>query len=156
MPGNIVTKSPMFITMERSRKVVLPVNSAQPARTTASATFSCERLRMPLSTPVVAEMVARTTARTTRAVWAPRPWGIPKRMFNPTLSITTPIPSDVATPKIVPITVAMSTECPMSPRTRLPKRGASTERTASGAFLRWAKYPRASPMRAYIPQPVIP
>ncbi len=46
------------------------------------------------------------------------------------------MPSEVATPKMVPITAAVSTACPTGPSTRLPIRGKSAERTASGRFIR--------------------
>ena len=78
---------------------------------------------MPLSTPVVAEIAAITTASTIRAICAPRPTGTPNRMFSPWLRNTTPMPRLVATPKIVPSTAAVSTVCPSAPSMRRPKIG---------------------------------
>ena len=78
---------------------------------------------MPLSTPEVADAVAITTARTIRPIWAALPCSIPKISFSPKLSWTTPIPSEVAMPKMVPRTAATSIASPQRPSTRLPKIG---------------------------------
>lgn len=94
---------------------------------------------MPLSTPVSAEIVATPTASTTRRAWAVSPWSTPSMMSRPTLSMTTPMPRLVATPKMVPTTVATSTASPAAPLMRLPSSGCRAERTASGRPLRWAK-----------------
>ena len=91
---------------------------------------------MPLSTPVVAETAAIATASTTRAICAPRPTGTPKSRFRPWLRKTTPMPRDVATPKMVPSTAAVSTVWPSAPSIRRPKIGYRAERTASGRFRR--------------------
>ena len=78
---------------------------------------------MPLSMPETAETVATATASVSSPNWAASPWGMPKSLFSPTLRPTTPMPSEVATPKIVPSTAAMSTPCPMGPLIRLPNKG---------------------------------
>ena len=156
LAGKLVAKSPTLATMALRIKLVLPVTRIQPARPRANRTLSWDRNRMPLSTPVVAETAAMTTARMASAICAPVPTDTPKSRLRPTLRNTTPMPSEVATPKIVPRTAAVSTACPTGPSIRRPRMGCSAERTASGSPIRWQKYPRAIPMSAYIPQPVIP
>ena len=113
----------MFITIARRRNAVSPVTSTHTARKTASSTLSWDRTRMPRSMPVTAETVAAKTASRMSRVWAVRPCGMPNRMSRPTLSMTTPMPRVVATPKMVPSTVAMSTASPIGPLMRRPMRG---------------------------------
>ena len=91
---------------------------------------------MPFSTPLTAEAVAITTARMISALCTASPCGRSKTTFNPTLRLTTPMPSDVATPKIVPSTAAVSVAWPMGPSTRFPISGYNADRTASGRFIR--------------------
>ena len=122
-PGNEATKSPTFITTPSSSSWVLPVTSTHAARVSARMTLSCERNRMPLSTPVVAEMAAIVIASTASPIWAPIPTGTPKSSLRPMLRKTTPMPRLVATPKMVPRTAAVSTAWPSAPSIRLPKIG---------------------------------
>ncbi len=122
-PGNEATKSPTFITTPSTSISVRPVTSTQPASDRASSTLSWDRNRMPLSTPVVAEMAAMTTAIVARAICAPRPTGTPKSSLSPMLRKTTPIPRLVATPNTVPRTAAVSTAWPRTPSIRRPKMG---------------------------------
>ncbi len=113
-----------------------PVTSTKTASRMASSTLSWEIRLMPLSTPLTAEIVAMTTAITINEIWTARPCGRPNTMSRPTFRLTTPMPRDVATPKIVPSTAAVSAACPIGPSTRLPMSGYSAERTASGRFIR--------------------
>ena len=78
---------------------------------------------MPFSTPVTAESVAMPIASTTRAIWTGSPTERPKTTSRPTLRLTTPMPSEVATPKIVPRMAAVSAAVPMGPLIRLPMIG---------------------------------
>ena len=78
---------------------------------------------MPFSTPVTAESVAMPMASTTRPIWTGRPTESPKTTSSPTLRLTTPMPSEVATPKMVPRIAAVSAAVPMGPLMRLPKIG---------------------------------
>ena len=66
MPGNMLMKSPTFMVAARSRNAVSPNTRTQPASTSASTTLSWLRMRMPLSTPDVADTIATRTATTTR------------------------------------------------------------------------------------------
>ncbi len=134
--GKLVTKSPTFITMASSRKAVLPSTKTQAARPMAIRTLICESRRMPLSTPVVAEMVAMITAKAMSPICAALPSGMPNSRFRPKLSWTTPMPRLVATPKMVPSTAAVSTVWPKAPSMRLPKIGYNAERTARGRLRR--------------------
>ncbi len=122
-PGNEATKSPTFITTPSSSSWVLPVTSTHPASDRASTTLSWDRKRMPLSTPVVAEIAAMVMASTARPICAASPTGTPKSSLRPMLRKTTPMPRLVATPKMVPSTAAVSTACPRTPSMRLPKIG---------------------------------
>ncbi|CFP68309.1 Uncharacterised protein [Bordetella pertussis] len=78
---------------------------------------------MPRSTPDVVAPMVRITAPTTRAICSDRPCSSPKISEKPTLSSTTPMPIEVATPNTVPTSAMMLMPSPRGPRTRLPNSG---------------------------------
>ena len=89
---------------------------------------------MPLSTPVTVEAMVTATATAMSATCTAVPVGTSKSAWSPKLMNTTPMPSEVAMPKIVPMTAAISTPWPMEPSMRRPKIGASAERMDSGMW----------------------
>lgn len=87
---------------------------------------------MPRSTPDVVAPMVKITAPMTRAICSARPSCKPKINENPTLSSTTPMPMDVATPKTVPTSAIMLMPSPRLPRTRLPNKGYKAARIDKG------------------------
>ena len=70
-------------TKALSRNEVSPINSTNRISPSASATFSSESTRIPLSTPEVTEMVAMITDSAIRAAFAASESGISNSTLRP-------------------------------------------------------------------------
>ena len=70
-------------TSALSRNSVSPINRTNRISPRASTTLSSERIRMPLSTPEVTEMVAIMTDSTISAAFAPSESGISNSTLRP-------------------------------------------------------------------------
>ncbi len=121
--GKRESVSPMLVIIPSKRNEVLPATSTNTISAMHSSTFSSESRRMPFSTPVSTEIVAISTAMTIRMICHMVFSGMSNMKFSPKFSWATPMPSEVAMPKIVPSIAAMSTACPIQPWIRSPSSG---------------------------------
>ena len=126
----------MFCTVALSRNAVCPVARMYSSMTRAIQMLSSEMMRMPLSTPDAHAAMVMITATTTSPICTPADWGSPNNSSSPTLSSTTPMPMDAATPKMVPSRETTAAASPTAPLTRLPSSGYRAERMLRGMFQR--------------------
>ncbi|MNH27545.1 hypothetical protein D3C79_876620 [compost metagenome] len=113
----------MFHTSAFNKNAVCPVIRMYSIIATALQRFNSAIQRMPRSTPEVVAAMVSATAPITNAICNERPCSRANISEKPTLSSTTPIPIDVATPNTVPTSAMILMPSPKGPRTRLPNRG---------------------------------
>jgi hypothetical protein len=127
----------MDCTHSRSRYSVLPTTSTNSSRAAARIRLPLESHFMPRVTPESTESSTKTVMIAMRTICRGRLGSNRPAESRPALICSTPSPSDVATPNIVPASATASIVLPQPPRTRLPSRGSSAQRIEMGRLRRW-------------------
>ena len=81
----------------------------------ASTMLSSDKRLTPLSSPATTDSVAMPVIAAMSMSWTLLLVGMPNKWLKPALTCSTPRPSDVATPNIVPKTANMSMAWPTGP-----------------------------------------
>ena len=98
-----------------SRNRLGPVTSTKASSIIARPMLKFDSRLMPLSRPRATEMPAMTVTTAMRAIWMMPDSSRPKSCARPALIWSVPSPTDVATPKIVPMIATTSIVLPMGP-----------------------------------------
>ncbi len=100
---------------------------------------------MPLPRPDTTESVASAVIAAMSPISSAVLGSTTSRYPSPAAIWSTPNPSDVATPKTVPMIATTSMTSPRRPFTRSPNSGSSAHRIETGRPLRWIAYASARP-----------
>ncbi len=98
-----------------SRNRLGPVTRTKIRSITARPMLKFDNRLMPLSRPRATEMPAMTVTRAMSAIWMMPDSSSPKSWARPALIWSVPRPTDVATPKIVPMIATTSIVLPIGP-----------------------------------------
>ena len=126
----------MVWTNSRSTNNGWPSSSTAKASTAASTRFAFESHLMPRSRPLSTEQVASDVMMAMTASSTQISGLRIFRYSRPDVNWEAPNPREAATPNRVPTMANTSTTSPSQPRTRLPNRGSSTQRSETFRPLR--------------------
>ena len=102
------------------------------SRATAIAMLAFDSRLMPFSRPSATEMQAIVVTNAMMSVCTNGDTAMPNNSFRPALICSVPSPTEVATPKTVPMRATTSMVLPIGPKILSPKTGAKIELTRGG------------------------